>query len=65
MLVGNFNGVLKYMPFYQAVEESGPRLFAAFFVRDDGGSVSEPFVALENFLDQVRICDTYFISTWY
>ena len=64
-LVGNLNGVLKRTSFYQAVEESDPRLLAAFFVRDDGGSLGEPFVTLEDFLGQVGICDVYFIMTWY
>ena len=50
VLVGNLNGVLKRTSLYQAVEESGPPLLAAFFVRDDGGSVGEPFVTLEDFL---------------
>ena len=55
VLVGNLNGVLKRTSFYQAVEESDPPLLAAFFVRDDGGSVGEPFVTLEDFLGQVGI----------
>ena len=65
VLVGNLNGVLKRTSLYQAVEESGPPLLAAFFVRDDGGSVGEPFVTLEDFLGQVGICDVCFITTWY
>ena len=65
VLVGNLSGVLQRTSFYQAVEENGPPLFAAFFVCDDGGSVGEPFVALEDFLGQVRICDVWFIKTWY
>ena len=46
------------------MEVSGPPFFAAFFVRDVGGTVGEPFVALKNFLGQVRICNACFISTW-
>ena len=65
MLVGNLIGVLKRTSFYQAVEESGPSLHAAFFVRNDGGSVGEPFVTLEDFIGQVGICDVCFITTWY
>ena len=65
VLIGNLNRVLQRTSFYQAVEESGPPLFAAFFVCDDGGSAGEPFVAFEDFLGQVRICDVCFITTWY
>ena len=63
--VDNLNGVLKRTSFYQAVEESGPPLLAAFFVRDGGSFAGEPFVTLDDFLGQVGICDVYFITTWY
>ena len=49
VLVGNLNGVLERTPFYQAVEESSPPLLAAFFDCDDGRSVGEPSVTLEDF----------------
>ena len=52
-------------PFYQAVEESSPPLLAAYFVCDDGCSVGEPSVALEDFLGQVRIRDVCFITSSY
>ena len=65
VLVGNLNGVLERTPFYQAMEESSPPLLAAFFVCDDGRSVGEPSVTLEDFLGQVRIRDVCFIMPSY
>ena len=65
VLVGNLNGVLERMPFYQAVKESSPPLLAAFFVCDDGRSAGKPPVTLEDFLGQVRIRDVCFITPSY
>ena len=65
VLVGNLNGVLERTPFYQAVDESSTPLLAAFFVCDDGRSVGEASVTLDDFLGQVRIRDICFITPSY
>ena len=62
VLIGKLNGVLKRTPCYQAVEEIDPPLSAALFVRYDGVPNGEPFITLENFVNQVRIRDVSYIS---
>ena len=44
------------------MQESGPLLLAVLFVRNDGVSIGELFITIENFLGQVRVDDVTFIS---